>query len=71
MTIARLLNSYQFRHETAWKENSMPFDVFISYSHKDKKLRDELITHLAVLRLQGLIRYWYDGDIVPGTEWEP
>jgi hypothetical protein len=49
----------------------MPIDVFISYAHKDKKMRDELITHLAVLRLQGLIQHWYDGDIVPGTEWEP
>jgi hypothetical protein len=47
----------------------MPYDVFISYSHKDKKMRDELETHLAVLRRQGLIRHWYDCDIVPGTEW--
>ena len=47
----------------------MPFDMFISYSHKDQKMREELETHLAVLRRQGLIRHWYDGDIVPGTEW--
>ncbi len=49
----------------------MLFDVFISYSHKDKELRDELGSHLAILRRQDLIRNWYDGDIIPGTEWEP
>lgn len=49
----------------------MPFDVFISYSHKDQEMREELVTHLAVLRYQGLIQHWYDGDIVPGTEWGP
>lgn len=48
----------------------MPFDVFISYSHKDKALRDELAAHLSNLRNQGLINDWYDGDISPGTEWK-
>ena len=28
----------------------MPFEVFISYSHKDKTLRDELAKHLSNLR---------------------
>ena len=49
----------------------MSYDVFISYSHKDTRMRNELASHLAVLRHQDLIRDWYDGDIVPGTEWEP
>ncbi len=50
----------------------MPFEAFISYSHndKDKALRDELATHLSNLRSQGLLSDWYDGDIIPGTEWE-
>ena len=46
----------------------MSLDVFISYSHKDRALRDELATHLANLRRQGLISDWYDGDITPGSE---
>ena len=48
----------------------MALDVFISYSHKDRPLRDELATHLSNLRRQGLINDWYDGDIAPGTEWK-
>lgn len=48
----------------------MAFEVFISYSHKDKVLRDELATHLSNLRNQKLISDWFDGDIVPGTEWK-
>jgi hypothetical protein len=47
----------------------MAFEVFISYSHKDKALRDELATHLSNLRNQKLISDWFDGDIIPGTEW--
>ena len=48
----------------------MPFDVFISYAHKDRKLRDELAVHLGNLRHQHVISDWFDGDIAPGTEWE-
>ena len=46
----------------------MALDVFMSYSHKDRTLRDELANHLSNLRRQGLISDWYDGDIVPGAE---
>ena len=48
----------------------MAFEVFISYSHKDRKFRDELATHLSNLRNQRVISDWYDGDIPPGTEWK-
>jgi hypothetical protein len=48
----------------------MPYDVFISYSHKDRKLRDELATHLSNLRRQGIISDWFDGDIIPGSKWQ-
>lgn len=46
-----------------------PVTVFFSYSHKDESLRDELATHLAMLKRQGLIAAWYDRDISAGTEW--
>jgi hypothetical protein len=50
----------------------MPVSVFISYSHRDRELRQELDKHLSNLKRQNIIiTAWYDGDIVPGTEWEP
>ncbi len=48
----------------------MAFEVFISYSHKDRERRDKLATHLSNLVNQGVITNWFDGDIAPGTEWE-
>jgi hypothetical protein len=47
----------------------MPFSVFISYSHHDRELREELEKHLSNLKRQNIITSWYDGDISPGTEW--
>jgi hypothetical protein len=46
-----------------------PIDVFISYSHQDKALCEELCKYLSMLRRQGLIRDWYDRGILPGDEW--
>ena len=48
---------------------SKPIEVFISYSHNDRHLRDELAIHLYNLKRQGLILDWFDGDILPGAEW--
>ncbi len=48
----------------------MPFSIFISYSHRDRELREELEKHLSNLKRQNIITAWYDGDISPGTEWE-
>jgi hypothetical protein len=42
--------------------------VFFSYSHKDEALRDQLETHLAQLKNQGLIESWHDRRIVAGSE---
>lgn len=42
--------------------------VFFSYSHKDEGLRDQLETHLALLKNQGLIDAWYDRRIVAGSD---
>ena len=42
--------------------------VFYSYAWRDKKLRDELATHLSALQRQGLIAGWYDGEIKAGSE---
>src|SRR6266568_709473 len=48
----------------------MSIDVFISYSHADGELRNELAKHLSILRNHGTINDWFDGDIIEGSEWE-
>lgn len=42
--------------------------VFFSYSHKDEAYRDQLETHLALLKHQGLINAWHDRRINAGDE---
>lgn len=50
--------------------SSTPLDVFISYSHRDEKLRETLGFHLASLQRQGVIKSWHDRKISAGTEWK-
>ncbi|WP_346290631.1 SUMF1/EgtB/PvdO family nonheme iron enzyme [Sphaerothrix gracilis] len=45
-------------------------EVFISYSHKDEDLRQELDAHLKILERQGYISTWHDRKILPGDEWD-
>ncbi len=40
--------------------------VFISYSHADEGLRDELEVHLAMLKRQGLVDVWHDRRLLAG-----
>lgn len=42
--------------------------VFMSYSHRDEPLRDELETHLSMLKREGLISTWHDRKILSGDE---
>jgi len=44
--------------------------IFISYSHKDKDLMNDLIEHLSVLQQQGSLEVWSDLDIKAGENWE-
>lgn len=44
--------------------------LFFSYSHKDEILREELNTHLSLLKRNGLIEEWHDRKIIPGQNWE-
>jgi len=46
-----------------------PVEVFISYSHKDDPLRQNLETHLSLLQRQGIIAAWHDRRITAGREW--
>jgi hypothetical protein len=43
--------------------------VFISYSHEDKKWRDDLDKHLKPYLRAGAITSWSDEQIVPGSQW--
>ncbi|MBM0745652.1 toll/interleukin-1 receptor domain-containing protein (plasmid) [Phormidium sp. CLA17] len=47
-----------------------PIEVFISYSHRDDDLRQELDIHLANLKRQKKIEAWHDRAIEAGEEWE-
>lgn len=42
--------------------------VFFSYSHKDEALRNQLESHLALLKHQGLIEAWHDRRILAGSD---
>jgi internalin A len=43
--------------------------VFISYSHKDKRWRDDLDINLKPYVRNGSIVSWSDQQIAPGSEW--
>jgi serine/threonine protein kinase len=44
-------------------------EIFFSYSHKDKKLRDELEKYMHHLKRHPLIKAWHDGEIGAGKEY--
>ncbi len=50
-------------------EPKKALEVFFSYSHKDQDLRDQLETHLSLLKNQGVISSWHDRKVIAGTEW--
>lgn len=43
-------------------------NLFFSYSHRDEELRDQLETHLAMLKRQGFIETWHDRRITAGKQ---
>lgn len=44
--------------------------IFISYSHKDEEIKDELLKHLSPMRRLGKIADWHDRNIEAGEKWE-
>lgn len=46
-----------------------PVEIFISYTHADGGLKDNLLKHLSPLKRRGLIAHWQDRDIAAGSEW--
>lgn len=49
----------QFKHDLA----------FICYSHKDKKLMEELLVHLKPLERNNCVQAWSDKQIATGSQW--
>ena len=47
----------------------MPVSIFFCYERSDKELLEKLKTRFGLLRWQGLIEEWDDGDISAGTAW--
>ena len=44
--------------------------LFLSYSHKDEEIKNELRKHIFPLARSGLILEWHDGKIEPGDKWD-
>jgi WD40 repeat protein/GTPase SAR1 family protein/predicted MPP superfamily phosphohydrolase len=51
------------------KAEFKPLEVFISYSHRDEALREELFKHLSALSRENVIGFWHDRKIGAGAEW--
>src|SRR5260221_753957 len=49
----------------------VPPQLFISYSHKDKKWLEDLRKYLDFLEEQQLVHIWDDPCIRPGVDWLP
>jgi len=52
------------------KSSRAPLKIFVSYSHKDERLRAALAKHLVPLERAGLISIWHDRKIDGGEEWD-
>ena len=46
-----------------------PLKVFITYSHKNTKAKDQLLIRLGHLKSEGVIDIWHDNEILPGDMW--
>lgn len=44
-------------------------EVFVSYSHKDERFREQLDAHLSQLRHEGVVADWNDRKILAGDDW--
>lgn len=62
-----LLTESTFRVQEKTKNNSIR--LFITYSHKDIRAKEQLVTYLAVMKREGLINIWHDNEILPGDTW--
>jgi nucleotide-binding universal stress UspA family protein len=66
--LRRQLSSALLRSEP--EATADPVNLFISYSHHDVPLVNQLRMHLKLLERRGLIRTWSDRQILPGESWD-
>ncbi len=57
--------------KTVHKAKQKSINIFISYSHADKTLCEQLLVHLSGLVRRKIIRRWYDQCITPGGTIDP
>ena len=48
---------------------SKPLKIFITYAHKNKEAKDQLIECLDVMKCEGLISVWHDNEMIGGDKW--
>jgi hypothetical protein len=53
----------------SYGEEESPISLFISYSHEDEKLKEQLLKHLMPLKRLGLISEWHDRKLAAGDNW--
>ena len=46
----------------------MAAKLFISYSHEDEDYKNQLLTHLTLLKREGLVEPWHDRTIHAGED---
>ncbi|MFM9911103.1 MAG: toll/interleukin-1 receptor domain-containing protein [Chitinophagaceae bacterium] len=51
-------------------DSSRKLKLFISYSHEDETLKNQLDKHLIMLKRSGKIEVWNDRQLVAGEEWD-
>lgn len=51
-------------------DSTEPLFTFISYSHRDARMNDELHGALTIYERNGELELWSDTNIVPGQKWE-
>jgi internalin A len=56
--------------EQSRKTPASSLRVFVSYSHKDERLKDDFGLYLDLLKNEGSIQVWHDRRLVPGQEWD-
>jgi hypothetical protein len=58
------------RNHEAETKAAKPLKLFLSYSHKDESLKDQLDKHLTALKRSNKISVWNDRRLRGGEEWD-
>ena len=60
----------QVQPAEARQPNSPELKIFVSYSHADYKVWERFKPYLDILKNDGLVRWWYDGKVREGSDWD-